>query len=169
MTSSQQWDRRLSTETVTEKREVSEQVRQEQIDEQKVVHGGSHSWRDAPVTNRPYLAIVTEQSGRQLVVRLRGELDLSSVDSLRQVLDGVLAQGPQAVVVDLAGLGFADCGGLRVLTAARSRLAAQDGQLMLVNAQPVVWRLLVLIGLDTFFGLSEPGGRNDDPSAGASA
>ena len=91
------------------------------------------------------------------------------MDSLRQVLDGVLAQGPQAVVVDLAGLGFADCGGLRVLAAARSRLTAQDGQLMLVNAQPAVWRLLVLIGLDAFFGLSEPGGRNGDPCAGAPA
>jgi anti-sigma B factor antagonist len=119
------------------------------------------------MTASPYLVITTEHSGRQLVVRLQGELDVSNLDSLRLVLDGVLGHGPQTVMVDLAGLGFADCGGLRVLVAARRCLAAQGGQLMLVNAQPLVWRLLVLTGLDTFFGLTGPGGRNDDPCAEA--
>ena len=121
------------------------------------------------MTASPYLIITTEQSGRQLVVRLQGELDVSSMDSLCLALDGVLGHGPQTVVVDLAGLGFADCGGLRVLVAARRRLAAQGGQLTLVNAQPVVRRLLVLTGLDTFFGLSNPEDRNDGPCAEAPA
>jgi len=119
------------------------------------------------MTAAAYLVITTGQSGRQLVVRLQGELDVSNMDSLRLALDGVLSHGPQTVVVDLAGLGFADCGGLGVLVAARRRMAAQGGQLMLANAQPVVWRLLVLPGLDTFFGLSHPGDRNDGPRAEA--
>jgi anti-sigma B factor antagonist len=121
------------------------------------------------MTASPYLVITTEQSGRQLVVRLQGELDVSNMDSLRLALDGVLGHGPQTVVVDLAELGFADCGGLRVLVAARRRLASQGGQLMLVNAQPVVWRLLALTGLDRFFGLSDPGDHNDGPHAKAPA
>jgi anti-sigma B factor antagonist len=119
------------------------------------------------VTISPYLAITTEQRGQQLVLRLRGDLDVSNADSLRQVLDGLLERAPQTLVVDLAGLGFADRAGLTVLVAARTRLAAQGHQLILVNAQPVVRRLLAVTGLDTVFGLSDPGGPETDPPAKA--
>jgi anti-anti-sigma factor len=121
------------------------------------------------VTNSAYLAITTEQHGQQLVLRLRGELDVSTVDSLRQVVDGVLERAPQALVVDLAGLGFADCAGLSVFVAARTRLAAQGHQLILLNAQPVVRRLLAVTGLDTAFGLSDSPGHGDGPPAKAPA
>jgi ABC-type transporter Mla MlaB component len=73
----------------------------------------------------PYLVITTEQHGRQLVLRLRGELDVSNVDSLRQVLDGLLERAPHTLAVDLAELGFADCAGLSVFLAAHARLAAR--------------------------------------------
>ena len=121
------------------------------------------------MTISPSLAITTEQHGQQLVLRLHGELDISSVDSLRQVLDGLLERAPQTLVVDLAGLGFADCSGLSVLVAARTRLAAQGHQLILINAQPVVRRLLAVTGLDTIFRLSDSQGHEDDPPAKAPA
>jgi anti-sigma B factor antagonist len=85
------------------------------------------------------------------------------VDSLRQVLDGLLERAPHALVVDLAGLGFADCAGLSVFLAARTRLAAQGHQLILMNAQPGVRRLLAATGLDTVFRLSDSGGHEDHP------
>jgi anti-anti-sigma factor len=121
------------------------------------------------MTISPYLAVTTEQHGRQLVLQLRGELDISTVDNLRQVLDGLLERAPQALVVDLAGLGFADCAGLSVLLAARTRLAAQGHQLTMMNAQPVVRRLLAVTGLDTTFRLSDSQGHEDDPPAKAPA
>jgi hypothetical protein len=46
------------------------------------------------VTNSAYLAITTECHGQQLVLRLHGELDVSTVDSLRRVVDGVLERAP---------------------------------------------------------------------------
>jgi anti-sigma B factor antagonist len=112
----------------------------------------------------PYLAITTEQRGPQLVLRLQGELDVSNVDSLRQVLDGVLERAPQTLVVDLAGLSFADRAGLSFFVAARTRLAAQGHQLILLNAQPVVRRLLAVTGLDTVFRLSGSGPEDDPPT-----
>lgn len=119
------------------------------------------------MTISPYLAITTEQHGQQLVLRLHGELDISTVDSLRRVVDGVLERAPQTLVVDLAGLGFADCAGLSVFVAARTRLAAQRHQLILLNAQPLVRRLLAVTGLDTVFGLSGAPGHDDGPPAKA--
>jgi anti-anti-sigma factor len=115
------------------------------------------------MTISPYLAITTEQHGQQLVLRLQGELDVSNVDSLRQVLDGLLERAPQTLVVALAGLGFADCAGLSVFLAARTRLAAQGHQLILMNAQPGVGRLLAVTGLDTVFRLSDSGGTKTTP------
>lgn len=115
------------------------------------------------MTSSPYLAISTEQHGRQLVLRLQGELDVSNADRLRRVLEGLLERAPHTLVVDLAGLGFADCAGLSVFVAARARLAAQGHQLIMVNTQPVVRRLLAVTGLDTVFGLSDSRGRKDDP------
>jgi anti-anti-sigma factor len=119
------------------------------------------------VTISAYLAITAEQRGPQLVLRLQGELDVCNAGSLRQVLDGVLERAPQTLVVDLAGLGFADCAGLSAFVAARTRLAAQGHQLILLNTQPVVRRLLAVTGLDTVFGLSDPGGPETDPPAKA--
>lgn len=118
----------------------------------------------------PYLAITTEQHGQQQVLRLQGELDVSNVDSLRQVLDGLLERAPQTLVVDLAGLGFADCAGLSGFLTAHTRLAAQGHQLIMMNAQPVVRRLLAVTGLDTVFRLSDSqGGHEDDPPTKAPA
>lgn len=121
------------------------------------------------MTLSPYLAITTEQHGRQLVLRLRGELDISNAASLRQILDGLPERAPQTLVVDLAGLGFADCAGLSVFLAARTRLAGQGHQLILMNPQPVVRRLLAVTGLDTVFRLGDSEGRADDPPAKAPA
>jgi anti-anti-sigma factor len=79
----------------------------------------------------------------------------------------VLERAPQTLVVNLAGLGFADRAGLSVLLVARGRLAAQGHQLIVINAWPVVRRLLAVTGLDTVFGLSESEGPEDDPPAKA--
>jgi anti-sigma B factor antagonist len=121
------------------------------------------------MTISPYLAITTEQHGQQLVLRLQGELDVSNADSLRQVVHGLLERAPQTLVVDLAGLGFADCGGLSVFLAAHTRLAAQGHQLILMNAQPVIRRLLAVTGMDTVVRLSGSGGHEDDPPTKAPA
>jgi anti-anti-sigma factor len=121
------------------------------------------------VTTSPYLTIATEQRGQQLVLRLQGELDLSNVDSLRCFLDGLLGRSPQSLAVDLAGLGFADCAGLSVILAAHTRLAAQGHQLTIMNAQPMVRRLLAVTGLDKVFRLSDSQGHEDDPPTKAPA
>ena len=106
----------------------------------------------------PYLGITTDRRGPRIVLRLRGELDVSNLDRLRQVLDRLLESGPQAVVVDLAKLTFADCGSLSVLVSAHQRLARQGQGLILTDPQPLVRRLLAVTGLDTVFSLGDPDG-----------
>jgi len=88
-------------------------------------------------------------------VRLRGELDVSNAHELRDVFDELLTAGPQPIVVDLAGLSFADCSGMSVLVATRQRLARHRHDLGVIAPQPIVRRLLTLTGMDTLFGLGE--------------
>jgi anti-sigma B factor antagonist len=103
-----------------------------------------------------YLSISQCEQGPRTVLRLAGELDLGSVASLGAVLDHILENAPQVVVVDAAGLRFADCGGLSALLAAHKRLAAHGRQLIIVNMQPAVRRLVTITGLDRVFHLDGP-------------
>ena len=77
------------------------------------------------------------------VVLVAGELDLSTVVSLRSSL---LPLGGR-VVVNLAGVTFMDCSGVSVLVEAHNRLAAEGGGLRVRSPSGPVIRLLELLGM----------------------
>jgi anti-sigma B factor antagonist len=103
-----------------------------------------------------HLVIVTEYHGRQSVLRLLGELDLSNRDFLRDAIDGALEHGPRVLVLDLSGLGFMDCSGLRVLVGTHKHLAEDRRQLFVAGSRPIVRRLIRLTGLDAYLRLGWP-------------
>jgi anti-anti-sigma factor len=110
----------------------------------------------AAETSRQDLAIITEcQSGRT-VLRLRGELGADNWDRLRLAIRNALECRPRILVIDLAAVDFADCGGLAVLVSAHQQLAQQGCDLIITAAQPMVSRLICLTGLDTYLHI---GGR----------
>ena len=100
----------------------------------------------APERIPVYLAIAAERRENEIVVRLQGELDVSNVADLREAMLSILANPPSTVVVDAAGLEYADCAGLSVLVSAHQRLARQGRKLTIVDPQPLVRRLLALTG-----------------------
>jgi anti-sigma B factor antagonist len=102
-----------------------------------------------------YLAVTVDRDAQPVVVRLRGELDVSNVDQVRGVFDRLLSAGPQAIVVDLSRLSFADCGGMSVLVAVRNWLEGQGHEFKVTSPHPGVRRLLAITGMDTLFRLGE--------------
>lgn len=80
------------------------------------------------------------------VVRLVGELDLSSEHLLADALGCIEAASCPAnlVVLDLAGVTFCDAAGLRAMEACAARLAAEDKELRLSNVSRPVARLLAI-------------------------
>lgn len=84
------------------------------------------------------------------VVCVVGEQDYTTAAELRDRLACAAAQNPMGcVVVDLAGVTFMDCAGLRPLREARVQL----GNRLRLRAVPrPVRRLLALTGLQTTFG-----------------
>ncbi|HLI57112.1 MAG TPA: STAS domain-containing protein [Actinomycetota bacterium] len=93
------------------------------------------------------LNIVRESLPEADVVRVSGELDISSSPALREELTEV-ARGGRNVILDLADLRFMDSTGLSVIIAALKRLRERSLDLLLCAPQPPVRRTLEICGLD---------------------
>lgn len=103
--------------------------------------------RSTHVTRAQPLEIVTtvpaQLLGAVMVVRLVGELDLSNATAVQDQLADLLAYRPTAdVVLDLSGLSFMDCSGLRVLLEMRRMLTVGRRRLSLRGTRPGVQMLL---------------------------
>jgi anti-sigma B factor antagonist len=100
------------------------------------------------------LVIVIEDHGPHLIVRLRGELDLTEADRLRGMITGLVAREPRVLVADLSGLTFLDCAGLSVLVHAHQRQDTEGRRLLIYGAPPLVRRVLTLTGMDVYLHLA---------------
>lgn len=85
------------------------------------------------------------------VVKLRGELDLSSAQMLRDRLLAVLTGQTANLILDLSGLTFMDSTGIGVLVATERRAVTQGGSLSLAGLQKIVARVLRTTSLDRHF------------------
>ncbi|MEV4539222.1 STAS domain-containing protein [Asanoa sp. NPDC049518] len=85
-----------------------------------------------------------------LTVAVAGEVDMDNACQLDDALqDGVARPGVRAVVVDLAGVPFLDSTGIRVLLSGRHRADERGVSLVVTNVQPVVRRMLEVMGVLT--------------------
>ena len=86
-------------------------------------------------------------------IRVSGELDISTVDVLREALSAeVAAGGPAVVEVDMAATSFCDSVGLCGLAAARAELQEAGRTMTIVEASRPVRRVLELSGMGPLFG-----------------
>jgi anti-sigma B factor antagonist len=82
------------------------------------------------------------------VVAAGGELDLHTVEPLREKLADVLEQGGRNVLVDLAGVTFIDSTTLGVLVNTARALRSSRGRLVIVADDSHVTRAIELSGLE---------------------
>ncbi|WP_410588028.1 STAS domain-containing protein [Amycolatopsis sp. lyj-23] len=108
----------------------------------------SPSTPDLPDTE---LAVALEWRGRTAVLAVAGEIDLVSAPEFGEVVDVVLAGGPEKLVIDLREVTFFCSAGLQVLAAAHRRLP--ERALRVVSDSPVTSGPLRTTGLDTWIGL----------------
>lgn len=101
-----------------------------------------------------------ERLGRSRQVRLLGELDASTADELRTVLESI-AETRGDIELDCSELTFMDSSGLHVLLGAARELGT-DGRLLVSNPTSTVRRLLSLTGVERSGGIVVVA---DDPSA----
>lgn len=81
--------------------------------------------------------------GREAVIRLVGELDITSVDAVRAEINTVLAASPERLIFDLSALEFMDSSGIAMLLI----VAGAVGRIELRHASPIVCQVIEHTGL----------------------
>jgi anti-anti-sigma factor len=78
------------------------------------------------------------------VLRLHGELDLSSAQLFQSEFDGAEIGSAAMVVLDLEGLQFIDSTGLRMILSAHERARERGQEFAITPGSPQVRRLLTI-------------------------
>jgi len=100
---------------------------------------------DSKPNDHPVGAI--ERRDGAVIVHLVGELDLYNASEVRSALLAVCAEGPERLVVDLAGVDFVDSTALGVLIEARTKLENRRS-FLLASPGLETHRALQISGLD---------------------
>lgn len=79
---------------------------------------------------------------------LRGESDMTTAPELNHALAALLASGARYLTVDIAELTFADSASIQALVLAARALHERGGEMVLLSPQPIVARVLSLLGVD---------------------
>jgi anti-sigma B factor antagonist len=94
------------------------------------------------------LEVTTQDSGEQVTVSLKGELDLSSVGKVQAELQRVEADGPALLVLDLSSLTFLDSTGLRAVVTADERARENGRRFVIVRGPDAVQRVFSITRLE---------------------
>lgn len=112
-------------------------------------------------TDRGSFRAVARVSGGRAVVEVTGEVDARSCVQLEHLFTAVLADAPDELALDLAGVTFLDSSGLRSLLRAHDLGRSRRVAVRVVRASTTVHRVLEWTGLDHVLGLDHVPGADD--------
>lgn len=99
----------------------------------------------------PAFDLVTSRTDDAAVVRVIGELDLSTAPQLRELLAELAGNRPFDVTLDLAEMAFIDSTGVSVFVSSLKRLRAAGGDLALQSPTAPAMKVLEITGLTSVF------------------
>ncbi|MBB3082767.1 STAS domain-containing protein [Geodermatophilus sabuli] len=114
-----------------------------------------------------HLQVALVPAPDQVVVRITGDADATTVGRLTDALQQAAGLGTGRVVVDVAGTRFGDCSGLHALTVFTDALAPAGRQCRVVGAPAVTRQLVRSAGLADRLELDGPLGGEDRVRTGA--
>ena len=94
------------------------------------------------------LDVQSEDRNGLVHIALKGELDLSTVGKVQDVLDRADASSPEIIVVDLSKLTFLDSTGLRCLVTADERARDAGRRMVIVRGPEAVQRVFAITRLE---------------------
>lgn len=122
---------------------------------------------EAPAGPRPSGCSMSVRTVRfddtNALVKVNGELDLSTAAPLWAVLDSHLAAGRRFLRLDLSGVTFLDATALTGITRAHKELLARRGTLVVTGVRSLVGRVLRMTGLDEVLFVGGPRADDDLP------
>ena len=91
------------------------------------------------------LRVEVTDADRITVVIVTGEIDADTMLALQAPLSELSPQSQ--IVLDMSGVRFMDCRGLRVILTQRNKMTEAGGSIQIRHASPAVKRLLQVSGL----------------------
>lgn len=102
------------------------------------------------------LQIEFEQGRRALIVRLRGELDHHTAESVKARMEEAIAkEQTQHVILSLKDLSFMDSSGLGVILGRYKQITSKGGKMVVCDVSPAVYRLFELSGMFKIVAIHE--------------
>ena len=101
----------------------------------------------------PGVDIAVRQEGDNVVLDVRGELDVTGAPELSRVVGDLVANGSPSLVLDLSAVTFVDSTGLSALVSGRNECRAMDGDLELRDPSQAAAKVLNITGLDQVFAI----------------
>jgi anti-anti-sigma factor len=96
-----------------------------------------------PADQAPVRVEVREEN-KTPVIRLSGELDMTSVEQVRSAIDATVGAETERIVFDAADLEFIDSSGIALLVSVTRGVREVEVR----NPHPIVRRIIELTGLD---------------------
>jgi len=112
------------------------------------------------------LTLCVRPCDRGTVVWVGGEVDVRAASPLQDFLLQVMRAHSPWLLLDLSGISFMDCAGLRALALTRRRAELRQGSMRLIAASAAVRRILDLARLWHVFPVHEHWIEIDDASSG---
>jgi anti-anti-sigma factor len=109
------------------------------------------------------LEALVEAGASGPVIMLAGEADMTGARQLDALIARQIAAGTCQLTIDVSGLRFADSASIRVLALAARTLTERGGNLVLLDPQPSVARVLALLGVDQFVTIRRKAGTARQP------
>jgi anti-sigma B factor antagonist len=94
-------------------------------------------------------------SGTRCILALSGEVDLDTVELLREAVTTAIRADCHDLVVDLNDVTYIDSAGLGVLVGTHKRLTADQRSLTVRCSEPRVLRLFAITGLTDLFAIDQ--------------
>jgi anti-sigma B factor antagonist len=92
-----------------------------------------------------HLTLETERVRDAAIVSVRGDVDLTTTESVQSALDAARA-GATVLVLDLRAVGFMDTSGLRLVISEQGRAVAGGYRFVVVPGSDKVQRLFAIAG-----------------------
>ena len=93
------------------------------------------------------MEIVTRKPGGVTVVEIIGRVDRNTSSDAQAAINGLLAQGTQKLLIELAKLDYLNSVGLRLLLATATRMSGSGGELRFCSLNETVQEVFDISGV----------------------
>ena len=89
------------------------------------------------------------------VVWASGDVDTNAAGAFQDMMLAVIRTHSPSLLLDLSGISFMDCAGLRALLLTQRRAGLRGGSVSLIAESPIVRRIIDLLGVRDVFPVGE--------------